>query len=169
MFKHCPQCKSTEISFVSQRYWKCANCDFVYFHNTAGGVGAIISCHNELLFTVRAKHPCKGKLDLPGGFVDFHETLEQALSRELMEELNVSIAPSQWQYLCSFPNQYLYKNINYNTIDNAFVCELNEKPKIHLEKTEILEAKWIAIEDVDVSAIAFPSLANAVAKFISAS
>ncbi|MEP4889094.1 MAG: NUDIX domain-containing protein [Aliiglaciecola sp.] len=166
MFKHCPKCQSTDISFESQRYWRCGHCDFVYFHNTAAGVAGIIKYQNQLLFTIRAKDPCKGKLDLPGGFVDYHETLEEGLSRELMEELSLSIAPQQWQYLCSFPNQYLYKNINYHTIDSVFVCELDDKPIIHLEKSEILEAQWIGLNQIDVSEIAFPSLAKAVTQFI---
>ncbi|MDO6695416.1 NUDIX domain-containing protein [Aliiglaciecola sp. 3_MG-2023] len=166
MFKYCPKCQSSDISFEGQRYWDCGNCDFVYFHNTAAGVAGLIKYRNQLLFTVRAKNPEQGKLDLPGGFVDYHETLEQGLSRELTEELSLTIAPQKWQYFCSFPNQYLYKNINYHTIDSVFACELDQKPEVQLEKAEIQEARWIALDEIDVSKIAFPSLANAVTQFI---
>ncbi|GAC13261.1 NUDIX hydrolase [Aliiglaciecola lipolytica] len=166
MFPYCPQCKSAKINFDSQRYWVCSDCDFVYFHNTAAGVAAIIRYENELLFTVRAKEPGKGKLDLPGGFVDYHESLEQGLSRELEEELGLIIQPSQWRYFCSFPNQYLYKKINYQTIDSVFICHLTEKPKLNLEAHEISDVNWLDIEHVKCSEMAFQSLAKAVENFI---
>lgn len=113
MFNFCPICKSTHIKRSNLPLIECSNCDFTYFHNYASAVAAIVCCNGHILFNVRAKEPALGYLDLPGGFVDYDESLEQALTRELKEELNIAI--SQWQYFCSQPNTYKYKDITYKS------------------------------------------------------
>lgn len=49
---------------------------------------------NELrvLLIQRANEPYKGKWVFPGGFVDKHETVEKAVSRELLEETSLSLS-----------------------------------------------------------------------------
>lgn len=46
----------------------------------------------QLLLIERGGHPEKGKLALPGGFVNTDESLDQAAERELFEETNVSVS-----------------------------------------------------------------------------
>lgn len=45
----------------------------------------------SILLIRRGGHPEKGKLALPGGFVNNDETVEQAAHRELLEETNVEV------------------------------------------------------------------------------
>ena len=166
MFNFCPQCKTEKLLFVNKRYWTCEQCEFVYFHNTAAAVGAIIECNNQILLTVRAKEPGKGLYDLPGGFVDPNESLEQALSRELQEELQLDIAPSQWQYFRSFPNTYEYKGMTYNTQDCVFVCRLETAATFTLEKSEILQAYWLDKDKIPFEKMAFISLKQALEDYV---
>ncbi len=44
----------------------------------------------QVLLIERGNEPFKGKWALPGGFLDMHETLEEAVVRELKEETNIS-------------------------------------------------------------------------------
>ncbi|MCQ8877593.1 NUDIX domain-containing protein [Pseudoalteromonas shioyasakiensis] len=161
MFKFCPNCKSINIEFINQHYWQCKDCDFLYYHNTASAVAGIIKFKDQILFTTRAKHPCKGMLDLPGGFVDHNESLEKALSREIQEELGLEIDSALWQYLVSYPNTYKYNDITYHTLDSVFYYELKSNPYFKLQKSEISEAKWIEISKIDFDMIGFESLAKA--------
>lgn len=56
-------------------------------------VGAIVYVvkDGKVLFGVRSIEPNKGKLSLPGGFINIHETAEQAAIRETKEELGIDV------------------------------------------------------------------------------
>lgn len=142
----------------------CPDCQFEYFHNTASAAAAIICCGDEMLLTVRAQDPEKGQLDLPGGFVDHNESIEDALTRELKEELGLHI--TNWQYFYSGANTYPYKGVLYHTCDVVFVSRLSKKPEIKADAAEIAEYKWIKFDEIDSDKIAFASLRKAVEKFL---
>lgn len=70
------------------------------------------------MLTRRAIEPHIGMLDLPGGFIEPMESAEEALSRELFEELGVKV--SSMEYFCSFPNEYPFSGLSVYTLDLAF-------------------------------------------------
>lgn len=109
MFRFCPNCSTTANS-SNTRPFHCTSCDFTYYHNVAASVAAIIVVGNQILLTERAKSPGQGMLDLPGGFVDPKESLEQSLIREIQEELSISIPSQSLSYFCSVPNIYQYQD-----------------------------------------------------------
>jgi len=59
--------------------------------NPATGVSAYVIKDSKVLFGVRSSDPGKGKLDVPGGFVEVHESAEQAAVREAKEEFGIDI------------------------------------------------------------------------------
>lgn len=99
-------------------------------------------------------------LDLPGGFVDHHESLEQALSRELNEELKVVVSENEWCYLFSFPNLYHYAGITYYTSDLFFLKELEAKPEITVGD-DVADAVWVRIKDVSPDRVGLDSVRSA--------
>ena len=74
----------------------------------------------KVLFIRRAKAPARGRLAIPGGFIDQGETAEDGLRREFMEE--VGLRPGRLTFLCSHPNQYLYKGVTYPVLDFFFTA-----------------------------------------------
>ena len=122
-FKYCPRCGQKAIGTFENKAYQCSACDFIFFHNSpAATVAMIEDAEGRLLVATRAHDPAKGTLDLPGGFVDPNETLEQALTREVKEELNLNVTKLMFQF--SLPNRYFYKDVHYHTIDAVFKCEV---------------------------------------------
>ena len=100
---------------------------------------SIICFENQFLFLRRARDPGAGKLDMPGGFVDFGETAEEALRRELREELMIESV--ELTYFTSAPNHYLYLNVPYQTLDFYFAATIFTKPN-SFDTSEIMEICW---------------------------
>lgn len=162
IIQHCARCGSRQIHIKDERAFQCNDCGFVFYFNTATAVGALVfNERGQLLLLRRAREPQKGMLDVPGGFVDFRENAEGALSREIMEELRVEA--HNFSYHSSFPNTYLYHGLLYHTLDLFFTCALSPlKPP--QPNDEVMEMLWVAPNEVVSSGIAFDSTRNAIAK-----
>lgn len=177
-FNLCPMCGSKKIEWRDNKKWLCPDCGFDLYNNIAAAVGIVLyDDDNNVLFEVRAKEPRKGFLCLPGGFVDAEESTEAAIVRECREELGAEIAESDVHYLCSFPNIYEYKSIEYKTCDIFFTAKLpacykdmNDFVKsLHREESEVVRFEVHKVkthEDVDSLALAFPSARNTLNKWI---
>ena len=173
MFQYCPSCGKEKIGFKGNRF-DCPDCGFVYYHNTAAASGCIIQSGEKILLLVRSREPAKGKLDLPGGFVDPGEGILEGLYRELKEELGwtppvppgVSLA-GFFRLFSSFPNTYPYKNIVYNTCDLFFtisVPDIKEKDLV-LEADEISGIRFMLPEEINPDDVAFDSTRRAIEAF----
>src|SRR5690349_8743702 len=104
LLSYCPACGQRQFQSDSPKSYRCSACRFTLYRNASAAVAAIFVRGSEVLMTVRAHAPAEGKLDLPGGFVDNDETAEQALEREVKEELGVELRA--YEYFSSSPNLY---------------------------------------------------------------
>lgn len=161
---HCVKCAQPSLIKYGEKAYRCNLCEFVYFHNVAAAVSAIIMCNDQILLVERAQQPAKGRLDFPGGFVDYNESNEQALTRELMEELQLPI--HNMQYLFSYPNRYLFKDILYSTLDSFFEIRLDMKPPLILQQEEVSRYLWLDLLNLDVEQLAFVSGQNALQEYL---
>jgi NADH pyrophosphatase NudC (nudix superfamily) len=69
----------------------CPTCGRSWYRSSAPAVGAAIVDGDRVLVTVRGLEPEKGRLDLPGCFVEVGEHPRDALAREAHEELGVEV------------------------------------------------------------------------------
>jgi len=123
VFHFCPFCGSKNFVWDGTKSHACSDCGKKLYTNEVGAVIALIrNTAGELLFTTRKFNPAKGMLDLPGGFIDLGETAEQAVVREVKEELNLDVM--DLQFYGTFPNEYTYAGLTYFTIDLAFECKV---------------------------------------------
>ncbi|MBN2652951.1 MAG: NUDIX domain-containing protein [Spirochaetales bacterium] len=160
-FKYCPNCGSNNFKIENNRF-ECENCRFVLFNNTAAAVAVFIKFEDKFIITKRGRNPQKGMLDLPGGFVDPGESAEEAVAREIYEELGIEIKNTR--YLFSYPNKYPYKNVLYNTCDMFFYGEALEIPA-KIQREEIEGIILMNIDEIKIEDIGFNSIKNAVSKF----
>ena len=163
-FRFCPKCGSRNIEAFKRKSINCGDCGYLYFHNSASATMGIIEAANGIILVKRGSPPKRGYYDLPGGFVDYGESFEAALVREVKEELNIVVV--DLQYLGSFPNIYRYKKVTYFTTDAAFICRPANVEGMH-PMEEISEIAIIEPQKIDVEAVAFESSRQALRKYLS--
>src|SRR5262245_33058435 len=110
-FRFCPQCGRPNPARTGATL-HCEGCSFLYHFNPAAAAGAfLVDPNDRVLFIRRAHEPARGKLAVPGGFIDIGETAEAGLRREILEEVNLRI--DALEYLCSEVNHYHYRDLTY--------------------------------------------------------
>lgn len=157
ILKYCPSCGKESLNWDGEKKWSCPECNFTLYNNVAGAVAVVIRHEDEIYLTRRNRDPKKGKLDLAGGFTDPKESAEETCKRELFEELQLDVDISNLKYVTSLPNVYQYKEIDYNTIDLFYEYTVSEKFEVNLELSEISEAVWIPLKELDLEDVAFDS------------
>jgi ADP-ribose pyrophosphatase YjhB (NUDIX family) len=167
MFTYCPLCAGKNITFDRKNRFLCPDCGFLYYHNTAAASGLVITTKNGILFLIRGSDPARGKLGLPGGFVDPGEGLIEGLRRECREELGWDCGENLALF-ASFPNVYPYKGIDYNTCDMFFSVDAPEltAQDLVLQTGEIGGCRFIREDEICLDEIAFPSTIQAVKTFL---
>ena len=122
-FSYCPRCGQKGLEHVHGRAIHCPSCDLTYFHNVASAVACFVLDEAGRLLTVRrARDPEKGTLDLPGGFVDPEETVDDAVRRELREE--TGLEATEVRLLFSIPNVYPYSGVDVYTADLFYLTRV---------------------------------------------
>lgn len=159
-FEFCPRCGSKHFDVSGERSRQCADCGFTYYANASASTAAIITnSKGKILLTTRAFEPAKGKLDLPGGFVDMNETAEEALIRELKEELNIEVTNPI--YLFSLPNEYNFSDITIHTLDMFFKVEVDDNAKFTADD-DVASAQFYNLKLVNIEEIGLNSIKKAI-------
>ena len=103
-------------------------------------VAAIIEKENKILATKRGYGEFINMWEFPGGKIEPGETKEEALIREIKEELNIEINVDKFaidiEY--QYPNFYLFMS--------CFMCSIKEGS---IELLEHNDGKWITKEELN--------------------
>ena len=164
LFTHCPACGSAKFIQNNVKSKRCESCGFVYYINPSAAVASfIVNEQGELLVCKRGKEPEKGTWDLPGGFVDGNESAEEAISREIFEELQTKVTEAT--YLFSLPNEYEYNKLTVPTLDMFFECKLenfeNLKPSDDVE-----DCFFVPLNEINPDKFGLKSIKKAVERYI---
>ncbi len=164
-FKFCPICGSSRFEVNNFKSKKCRDCGFTYYANPCSATAAfIVNDNDEMLVVRRAKEPAKGTLDLPGGFVDMGETVEEGMRREIKEETGLEV--QDIQYLFSSPNVYVYSGLGVHTLDMDYLVPV-QGGRIPIQAADdAAEALWIPISEVNPAEFGLTSIRNAVIRFL---
>jgi NADH pyrophosphatase NudC (nudix superfamily) len=163
VLKFCPKCGSPEFHQSGDRSLKCDRCSFHFFINSAAAVAALVSDEDgKLLLTTRAVDPDSGMLDLPGGFIDPGESAENALKRELEEELSMKV--KSLEYIGSAPNEYIFSGYSVFTLDMAFRV-IPESVTGLVAMDDILDYRFYAEDEIDYTQIPAPSIKSFVKQY----
>lgn len=164
LFTHCPVCGSIKFVQNNEKSKRCTSCGFVFYMNPSAAVAAfIVNNSNELLVCKRGKEPEKGTLDLPGGFIDENETAEEAMSREVAEELQAKVTQSQ--YLFSLPNDYEYSGLTIPTLDMFFACKLEDITNLQ-PSDDVADCFFVPLNELNPALFGLKSVRKAVTMFL---
>jgi ADP-ribose pyrophosphatase YjhB (NUDIX family) len=163
-FHYCPECGSGRFAVNNEKSKKCGACGFVYYFNSCvATVALILNERNELLVCRRAKEPAKGTLDLPGGFVDMHETAEEGVAREVLEETGLIVRETIYQF--SLPNIYVYSGFEVHTLDLFFLCKVERTDRIEAHD-DVTESFFIPLSAIRVEDFGLASIRKGLKRFI---
>lgn len=138
------------------------SCDICAFNNPKPTVTAIIIKDGKILALRRKQEPFIDQWDLPGGFINANETTEEALRRELKEELDVEV--TRLSKIGEFTGTYVYQrelpilNFGY-LVEIAGDITLNEEshtwayvdPSVEIafdSNKKLMERVKIMLEDI---------------------
>ncbi len=154
-YHYCPRCGSANPSVGSVPF-VCAACNLSVFFTPVAAVGGLLVNQEGLLLLVRrARDPGKGKWELPGGFVDRGESIEQALVREIAEETQLEL--SHIEYLTSHPNDYYYHGVMTPVADCFYICHVAAGQTLSTDAEEIEHYEWTRPTAEHLENLAFPS------------
>lgn len=103
-------------------------------------VAAIIKHDNKIFTTRRSYGDFENMWEFPGGKIEAGETQEEALIREIKEELELDIEVSK--YLTTVDYDYP----NFHLTMHCFICNICGG-ELHLNAHN--DAKWIILDEVD--------------------
>lgn len=157
LFRFCPRCGAARPADNAGIVpYQCAACALVYFFNpTVAAAAWVLDPAGRVLLIRRAKDPARGKLAIPGGFVDAGETAEEAVRRETREEVGLEL--ERVAFLTSYPNLYHYREVTYPVLDLVFTAHTAD-PTAARPLDGVAGIEWHHPAAVDPAAVAFPSI-----------
>jgi len=109
------------------------------------GVGAIISDRDNRVFLAKRGKEARnesGKWEFPGGSVEFGETLEHALGRELMEEYGIEIEVLS---LLDVVN-HIIPDEKQHWVSPSFICRITRGTPVIREPHKCDEIGWFSLD-----------------------
>lgn len=162
LYSYCPNCGSKRLKQVTQQLQKCSACDTSHYFNQRPCVGALIVQNKKMLLAKRTAMPYKGWWDIPGGFMDIDETPQEAISREVKEELGLHIEIQR--FINFYPDTYNYKGVIVPLLSIYFSCGLKGNQKIELSD-ELNAYNWFPLHDLPPN-IAFKNARQAIEDYL---
>lgn len=163
-FRHCPSCGSPAFTAQDERSKRCVDCGFEFYLNaSAATVAVIYNRQGDILVVRRARHPEKGKLTLPGGFVDHDESIEEGCLREVREETGAEGRIKR--FLFSIPNHYPYSGLVVPTVDSFYEVEIFDETAIS-PNDDAETAFWIPLAELPLDDFAMGSVKEGVRRLM---
>ena len=164
-YRFCSLC-GAKLKKDKQGNLSCVRCGFVNYRNARPTATALVIWKNKLLLAQRQKKgdPFLGWWDLPGGFIDQGETAEEAMTRELKEELGISLKNKK--FFRTFSGTYPSITDPFYVLTVVFIVRIGNSNHVELiDKEELGSFKWFDKKELPRK-IAFDSNQKVIKEFL---
>lgn len=117
----------------------------------------------EMLLVRRKYNPKKGYWDLPGGFVNISESMEDAVRREIKEELGIDL--KTFTYFSSYPDRYFYNGKYEKILGFIFVGRIKDQ-KIK-PADDVASYEFFPKDKIPFEGLAFENLKQVLKDYLS--
>lgn len=138
--RFCGKCGTAMIDRRSELARKCPNCNFISYPRLSPAVIMSVVRGNHILLA-RAPHFPVGMYSTLAGFVEPGETLEEAVYREVCEEVAISV--DNIRYVASQPWPFPH------SLMIGFTSTY-KSGEIHIDQKELEDARWFSPADLPI-------------------
>jgi NAD+ diphosphatase len=135
---YCGRCGNETALKEEERAKKCPKCGFTSFPKISPAIIVMIEKGDKVLLA-RSPHFPQGKYSIIAGFVEPGESIEQAVVREVMEEVGINI--KNVRYFGSQPWPFP------DSLMIGFTAE-HAEGDIHIDGFEIEDADWYKVDKI---------------------
>ena len=134
----CGRCGTKTMLDEKDMMLKCPSCGQVHYSRIAPAIIVAVRKGDELLMAKHSYHKTH-RYALVAGFVEAGESIEEAVHREVAEEIGIKIKNLKYQKSQSWPFP--------NSLMLAFTAEY-DSGEIKVDGDEILKAKWFKKDEI---------------------
>lgn len=138
MHQYCGSCGSKTIVDDKDMMLKCPECGQMHYSRIAPAIIVAITNDDKLLMAKHSYHR-NHSYALIAGFVEAGESIEEAVYREVKEEVGINIKNMKYMRSQSWPFP--------NSLMLGFTAEY-DSGDIRVDGDEILDAKWFAKDEI---------------------
>ncbi|MDP2235634.1 MAG: NAD(+) diphosphatase [Bacteroidales bacterium] len=131
--RYCGKCAAATLHKTDERAIVCPSCNTVKYPLIAPAIIVAVICNHKILL-IRGMESRVGWHTLIAGYVDFGETLEQAVKREVAEEVGLEVKNIRYYKSQPWPLS--------GSMMIGFVAEADENEPIKIDEKEVSEAVW---------------------------
>ncbi len=153
-FRYCPACGEKYLASNAEDR-RCNSCGYIFHAASFPSAGAIIwDPSGSILMIKRKQDPGAMKWDIPAGFCTQTESFEEALRRELREEIGLE-SYNSCTYHTSIVGDYEYRGLVQKVLCAIFTIQLSES-FLPVAGSEVLEARFFKPTELVKLDMAFP-------------
>ena len=138
--KYCGCCGAATVPSETERAFVCSKCGYTEYPKIAPAVIVAVTNGDKLLLVKNMHRPKNVRLELVSGYVEIGESFEQAVHREVLEEVGLKVK-----------NIRYYKDQPWG-ISGAhmigYVADVDGDDTVIRQEDEISEAKWYSREEI---------------------
>lgn len=138
----------------------CPACGFIVYLNPPIAAGVIAArADGKIVLALRGEDPGKGLWNLPAGFMEIDETIEQAAQRECFEETGLRVETEQLLGVWSY---YHKKKQTAGVLVVYTARIIGGEPRAGSDSVQV---EFFAPDEISDAQLAFPSHRDAIARW----